>query len=48
MGTRVGTPGRMITPDSVPAGSGGASMLTKPRGQVWKHLAASGVGVAAV
>mmetsp|Transcript_4518 Transcript_4518/g.16935 ORF Transcript_4518/g.16935 Transcript_4518/m.16935 type:complete len:475 (+) Transcript_4518:95-1519(+) len=34
-------PGRMITPDSVPAGSGGASMLTKPRGQVWKHLAAS-------
>ena len=41
MGTRVGTPGRMITPDSVPAGSGGASMLTKPRGQVWKHLAAS-------
>ena len=34
-------PGRMITPDSVPAGSGGASMLTKPRGQVFPHLADS-------
>ena len=31
----------MTTADSVPAGSGGASMLTKPLGQVWKHLVRS-------